>query len=434
MKRLLNYWNKIKNIGKDSSLSLYNIKVLNNINAASFIFILVSFSYAVLNFFQGRPLLTTINLSITLNLTTVLILNHYRKYDLAKIVLLFFNAFSLTLSGFIYKNQSELYLLSVLIAITLIYRNRSIQIISSVILSAIFIAIKFVPYPFEVDLPVQPERTILNVCGGLFCLIYIIMIQYNAQISTNRIIRKQHLLVQKNNQNMKKILTIIAHDVRAPLGSIQNLLFLYKEKIISREIATDTFESINDRLTNLDSTLVELLNWSSTSLRRSRVEPKDIKLIEAIDHLCVFLKSQFENKNLQILTDIPSDLSVFADPDHLNIIVRNLLNNAIKFSHNEGKIVLSASQENDQIRLKIQDYGIGISAEKMKNFFETIQTPNLGTAGERGTGFGLVLVNDLIQQNNGHITLKSKLGEGSTFIISLPKSKALQQTNVLVTL
>src|SRR5690606_39942519 len=96
-------------------------------------------------------------------------------------------------------------------------------------------------------------------------------------------------------------------------------------------------------------------------------------------------KSQFENKNLKILTDIPSDLSVFADPDHLNIIVRNLLNNAIKFSHNEGKIVLSASQENDQIRLKIQDYGIGISAEKMKNFFETIQTPNLGTAGERGT-------------------------------------------------
>lgn len=95
--------------------------------------------------------------------------------------------------------------------------------------------------------------------------------------------------------------------------------------------------------------------------------------------------------------------------------------------------MVSASQENDQIRLKIQDYGIGISTEKMKNFLETIQTPNLGTAGERGTCFGLVLVNDLIQQNYGHITLKSKLGEGSTFIISLPKSKALQQTNVLVT-
>jgi two-component system sensor histidine kinase/response regulator len=115
MKRILNYWNKIKNIGGDSSLSLYNIKVLNNINAASFIFLFVSFLYTLLNFFQGRPLLTAINFCISLNLFSVLILNHYRKYNFAKVVLLFFNAFFLTLSGFIYKNQSELYLLSILI-------------------------------------------------------------------------------------------------------------------------------------------------------------------------------------------------------------------------------------------------------------------------------------------------------------------------------
>ena len=97
------------------------MKVLNNINSASFIFILVSFLYAVLNFFQERALLTGINFSITLNLVAVLILNHYRKYNFAKIVLLYFNALSLSLSGFIYKNQSELYLLSILIAIATLY-------------------------------------------------------------------------------------------------------------------------------------------------------------------------------------------------------------------------------------------------------------------------------------------------------------------------
>ncbi len=296
----LNYWNKIRNIGYHTDLSLYDMKVLNNINSASFIFILVSFLYAVLNFFQERALLTGINFSITLNLVAVLVLNHYRKYNFAKIVLLYFNALSLSLSGFIYKNQSELYLLSILIAIALIYRNKITQIVSSIILSAIFLAIKFVPYPFEVDLPVTQDRTILNVFGGLCCLIYIMMLQYNTQISMNKKIQHQHLLLQKNNENMKKILSIIAHDVRAPLGSIQNLLFLYKEKIISKEIATDTFESINDRLTNLDSTLVDLLNWSSTSLRRSQAIPQDINLQEAIDHLCLFQKSQFENKNLNI--------------------------------------------------------------------------------------------------------------------------------------
>jgi two-component system sensor histidine kinase/response regulator len=197
---------------------------------------------------------------------------------LQKLFYSFLMLFFLTLSGFIYKNQSELYLLSILIAITLVYSNRKIQITSSFILGSIFIAIKFVPYPFEVDLPVDPNRIILNVSGGLSCLIYIIMIQYNAQISTNKTIRQQHLLLQRNNENMKKILTIIAHDVRAPLGSIQNLLFLYKEKIISREIAKDTFDSINDRLTNLDGTLIDLLTWSSTSIRRTKALPKDIKL------------------------------------------------------------------------------------------------------------------------------------------------------------
>nr|WP_262903886.1 HAMP domain-containing sensor histidine kinase [Sphingobacterium bovistauri] len=231
---------------------------------------------------------------------------------------------------------------------------------------------------------------------------------------------------------MKKILTIIAHDVRTPLSSIQNLLILYKEKIISREIAIDTFESINKRLVNLDETLIDLLNWSSTSLSRSEAVPKDIKLFEAINQLCIFHKSQLETKNLTIQTNISSDLTVFADPDHLNIIVRNILNNAVKFSFKDGLIMLSAKEQNDQIILTIKDFGLGISEQKIKSFFESVQTPSFGTAGERGAGLGLVLVNDLILQNNGHITVKSKLGEGSSFNISLPKSKEFQQMKVLI--
>ncbi|MBD1430975.1 sensor histidine kinase [Sphingobacterium litopenaei] len=174
---------------------------------------------------------------------------------------------------------------------------------------------------------------------------------------------------------MKKILSIIAHDVRAPLGSIQNLLFLYKEKIISKEIATDTFESINDRLANLDSTLFDLLNWSSTSLPRSQAIPQDINLQEAIHHLCLYQKSQFENKNLHIQTHISNDLRVFVDPDHLNIIVRNILNNVIKFSFNEGAIILSAQEEKDQIILKIQDHGIVFRKRKPKTFLNPFKRP-----------------------------------------------------------
>jgi two-component system sensor histidine kinase/response regulator len=146
----------------------------------------------------------------------------------------------------------------------------------------------------------------------------------------------------------------------------------------------------------------------------------------------VIVKPQLETKKLKIQTDISSNLTVFVDPDHLNIIVRNIINNAIKFSLNNGIIMIAAQEENNKITLKIKDEGIGISEEKIKRFFEVVQTPSFGTAGERGAGLGLVLVNDLIIQNNGNITVKSKLGEGSTFNITLPIGKEHQPLKVFI--
>ena len=135
------------------------------------------------------------------------------------------------------------------------------------------------------------------------------------------------------------------------------------------------------------------------------------------------MKTSAGNKSITLESAIPPDIGVYADKNMINTIIRNLLLNAVKFTRSGGKIVLSARNFGDTVEISVTDNGIGITPENMdKLFCIDCNVISYGTAGEQGTGLGLILCKEFIEKNSGTIRIKSDVGIGSTFTITLPET------------
>jgi signal transduction histidine kinase len=139
---------------------------------------------------------------------------------------------------------------------------------------------------------------------------------------------------------------------------------------------------------------------------------------EEISHLA----NHASQKNIQIENNVSTEKIIVADKNMISNAIRNILNNAIKFSYENGKIVINMEEANEHLILSIKDYGKGISEEIKEKIFDiSDKTSTLGTAGEKGTGLGLNLAKEFIELNNGEISFVSSENEGTTFYMKLVK-------------
>lgn len=234
--------------------------------------------------------------------------------------------------------------------------------------------------------------------------------------------------LEKLNKTKDKFFSIIAHDLRNPFQSIQgfsDLLVKDYERIDDerkREFITLIFES-SQYAHNL---LENLLQWSLTQSDTIKFNPSDFSLSNIIyENLHVFHAS-IEKKELTVTSAIDEGIMLYADKNMTDTIIRNLLINAIKYTPNGGKISITYQDNGEYIAVSITDTGIGINPEDLPKLFhlEEFHTTN-GTAGETGTGLGLIICRDFIEKNGGKISVTSEPGKGTTFTFTLPKSKAI---------
>ncbi|NRA51319.1 MAG: HAMP domain-containing histidine kinase, partial [Phaeodactylibacter sp.] len=130
-----------------------------------------------------------------------------------------------------------------------------------------------------------------------------------------------------------------------------------------------------------------------------------------------------ENKNINLSIEIPEDMRAMADLHMFNAIVRNLVSNATKFTPSGGSITISGETGEDMLRIKVTDTGVGIPPENLDKIFNpNVQTTTEGTDNEGGSGLGLLLCQDFVQKNKGEIGVESTVGEGTTFVFTLPKA------------
>jgi PAS domain S-box-containing protein len=241
-------------------------------------------------------------------------------------------------------------------------------------------------------------------------------------------IQKHNKELSNSNAEKDKFFSIIAHDLRNPIGSFMGLTKIMAEDLPSltmteiQEIAINMSKSA----TNLYRLLENLLQWSQIQKGTMPFNPKVVKLEWFAEESIETIQESANSKSIELVTQIPHGLEVFADTNMLQTVIRNLVSNAVKFTPKGGKVSLSAKVGDfKSVEISILDHGIGMSPEMVDNLFRLdIKTNRLGTDGEPSTGLGLLLCKEFIEKHGGKIWIESKEGKGSVFHFTLPTNKS----------
>ena len=275
----------------------------------------------------------------------------------------------------------------------------------------------------EVDLLTAEKRNqqliILGV--GLLALVFIILaiIIYRFYQSKAKI----NAQLERLNQTKDKFFSIISHDLRGPVSSFMGISRMIKFLVESKEtdqlleVADDIDESV-DRLSAL---LDNLLNWAMQQQGHFPNIPEKVNLEELSEDLVRTLNTMAKGKQITLEHSVSSEINLWADRNTTMTILRNLVNNALKFTPEGGRVSIDAYQSNGVAQIKVSDTGVGIPKEKLKKLFQLEDKKSTyGTSGEKGLGLGLQLVYEFVEMNQGSLNVESEEGKGTTFTIMLP--------------
>jgi signal transduction histidine kinase len=249
----------------------------------------------------------------------------------------------------------------------------------------------------------------------------------------NRILNSQRELIETQRQHLEelnntkdKFFSIVAHDLRSPLISLK----LFSDLLID-QIDSSSMEEIKTMGNNLQSTVDNaikmtdnLLTWARLQMNDFEVRPEKINLAELVTDICELYKETAEKKGIDLVCSVDKTLSVKGDKNQIAFIIRNLINNALKFTDKGGFVRLTSDSISEaELQISVTDNGTGISENLRENIFHIGKKQSIsGTAGETGTGLGLILSNEFIKLNNGSMEVESQPGQGSTFKIRLKKN------------
>ncbi|MFN8255188.1 MAG: tetratricopeptide repeat-containing sensor histidine kinase [Bacteroidales bacterium] len=230
--------------------------------------------------------------------------------------------------------------------------------------------------------------------------------------------------LKKLNATKDKFFSILAHDLRGPIGNFHNFtkMLIDNHKTELSESLMNLIIVVNDSTEHTVILLEDVLTWAKSQQGTISFNPQIGNLSYIVKNNLNLFNSKAEEKKIQIVNNLPAEIVVKMDYYMIDTVFRNLLSNALKFTDFEGKIELSAIIEKNCVKLKVSDTGIGIPTEEIENLFkiDIKHKSKPGTSGEKGTGLGLVLCREFIEKHGGEINVESEVGKGSTFCFSLP--------------
>jgi len=236
----------------------------------------------------------------------------------------------------------------------------------------------------------------------------------------------QNVELQKLIETKDKFISILAHDLRNPFSALIGFSDLLKENLSKYTISEIEryVNIINETSRNTASFLESLLKWAASQQNTLPFTPMVHNLFLMVNQSCQFVKNDAEFKNITIIIEIQENTLIYADSEMAKAVLRNLLTNAIKFTHNMGKIVVSACIANNFVEVTVSDSGVGMDEMTKSTIFKIGKTVTTkGTNNEQGTGFGLLLCKEFVEKHGGQIWVESELGMGSKFKFTVPKSE-----------
>ena len=226
------------------------------------------------------------------------------------------------------------------------------------------------------------------------------------------------------NNVKDRFFSIISHDLRNNMTTMKLYFDLISNKKYKPENSEELTKQIASSVENNIDLLENLLVWASSQIKGLPLKFESLNIFELVTKNIALAESIAHQKNISLVNLCSENDKAFADDNTINLVLRNLIANAIKFTNDEGKITVSSMVTNAKIQISIADNGVGIDKEKLDQMFTQHKNPSTqGTANEKGTGLGLLLCADFIKQNNGAIYVKSEKGKGSVFTFELPLGK-----------
>ncbi|HZY39906.1 MAG TPA: tetratricopeptide repeat-containing sensor histidine kinase [Mucilaginibacter sp.] len=249
--------------------------------------------------------------------------------------------------------------------------------------------------------------------------------QHKALLDQKQLIEAQTANLQKVNDLKDKLFAVIGHDLRSPVANLSNIIEMFEDGYLTSSEVHELMKNINPVVKGVQLTLSNLVEWAGSQIKGINVNSSNVDIfLLGVEMEQTFIPA-LQVKNLEFINSAYPGRGAVADENHLKVILRNLISNAIKFTPENGTITLGTTIENNQLIISVTDSGQGMSEDEVKKLF-SINThfSHSGTSGEKGTGIGLLLCKELVELNGGQLRVKSKLGKGSTFYFNLPLVKA----------
>jgi len=224
------------------------------------------------------------------------------------------------------------------------------------------------------------------------------------------------------NETKDKLFSIIGHDLRGPIAAFQGLLKLYKVGEIDSKEFLQFIPKLSSDIDHISFTLNNLLSWGQTQMNGSVTKPGIVSIENLVTENISLLSETAEAKSLKIVNKMTANILSWSDSAQIDIVIRNLMSNAIKFTPDNGMITIDALERSSTWEISVRDTGVGIDKDTQKKIFEkNSNITTYGTNDEKGTGLGLSLCKEMVEKNNGKIWVESFRPDGTCFYFTLPK-------------
>jgi signal transduction histidine kinase/Tfp pilus assembly protein PilF len=274
----------------------------------------------------------------------------------------------------------------------------------------------------------------LSVLLVLLIFLFVYFISENRKINkqlkrglTELEIKNQEILIQKEqlsqlNQVKDRFFSIISHDLRNNLTTMKLYFDLVSNPAYEASSQQEFGKEVAASVQNTIDLLENLLVWASGQIKGVRVEPKKVNLYALAEENIGMLKTMAIQKNIALHNETEHDAFLYADANMVNLILRNLLSNALKFTKEGGEVSILSEEFETYHQISVIDNGVGIEIQKLESLFTAhMNVSTQGTANEKGTGLGLMLCKDFTEKNGGKIWVESEAGKGSSFMLTFPK-------------
>jgi len=266
---------------------------------------------------------------------------------------------------------------------------------------AIYIIIKFLRRSYDKEKQATEEKTIA------------------VEQSKEQLLIQKDLLEQSNSEK-NKLMSIISHDLRTPLMNVQNYLELLNDNAVDGSERPVLEKALLNSTNNAMQMLSSLLHWTKSQMEGPNIQLAELNLLAILAGTLEIEKIHASKKDITLNYQISPELVVIADIDMLQLVIRNLISNGVKFTSQGGQINVEAELISSECRITIRDNGTGIPPDKQERIFSVKAEPAFGTNNERGVGLGLVLCKEYIEKQGGRIGFESTHGSGSNFFIFIP--------------